>query len=306
MKCKLTIFTPTYNRANLIDKLYKSLTQQTNKNFVWLIVDDGSTDNTQKVIKKYSQENKININYVVKENGGKHSAMDLAHSICETEYIACVDSDDYLLENAVENIYSCINKINKDDCVGILGKKFSTSLKALGEGWPTDGEYIKFYELGQKYGYKADTFLIFKTDIVKQFRFPKIEGEKFVTEKVLYNQFMFDHTLFVTSTVDYVADYQSDGYTSGALRLLFNNKKSCLYAFKSDAYYFTKYGASIKDVVFAWARFYAWRRLNKFKNLYSDELNIKTPKKIWGWAMSFIFYFRYKKKYKMFKAQTKA
>ena len=105
MQNKLTIFTPTYNRMELLKNLYSSLKNQTNKNFIWFIVDDGSTDNTKQLVNELKNEAVLNISYVKKENGGKNTAMDYAHSNCETEFIACVDSDDYLTENAVEEIY---------------------------------------------------------------------------------------------------------------------------------------------------------------------------------------------------------
>ena len=93
---KITVFTPTYNRAGLLVQLYDSLKKQTSKDFVWLIVDDGSTDNTKDVVDGFIKENKIEIDYHYKPNGGKNTAIDLAHEICKTDFIACVDSDDFL------------------------------------------------------------------------------------------------------------------------------------------------------------------------------------------------------------------
>jgi len=80
---KITIFTPTYNRRNLLGRLYESLKTQTNKNFVWLIVDDGSSDNTEEIINKYKKEKVVDIQYFYKENGGKHTALDFAHAHCK-------------------------------------------------------------------------------------------------------------------------------------------------------------------------------------------------------------------------------
>lgn len=300
MDCKITIFTPTYNRANLLDRLYKSLVNQTNKNFIWLVVDDGSKDNTEEVIQQYISEGKITIKYVYKDNGGKHSAMDLAHSICETEYIAGVDSDDYLLETAVENLYNHILNINDENCVGLVGRKFDVNKNPLGNNWVEENKLIYFNELYGKYNYNADTFLIFKTSIVKNYHFPTIEGERFITEKVLYNQFLYNHKIYAIDTTDYIAEYQSEGYSASSIKLMFNNPKGVFCAFKSDTYYMTKYNAGLKNIVLAWARFYAWRRLNKFKNLFKDEMNIKSYKKFIGWCLSFIMQIRYNKKKKIY------
>ena len=153
MNCKLTIFTPTYNRATLLKILYASLVNQTNKNFVWLIVDDGSSDNTKQVVQDFINENRINIEYHYKQNGGKHSAMDLAHSICQTEFIACVDSDDYLTSNAVDEIYKDLQKINTENCVGLVYRRAKDKNTPFKENWPQSDSLLYFYELSKKYGY---------------------------------------------------------------------------------------------------------------------------------------------------------
>ena len=299
---KITIFTPTYNRRNLLGRLYESLKAQTNKNFIWLVVDDGSSDNTEEVINEYKKEKVVDIQYFYKENGGKHSAIDFAHENCKTPYIACVDSDDYLTENAIEELEELIKEVDdKDDCVGIVMRRANIDLKPFSDKWPEKDGWLYFNELANKYDYTKDTFLIFKTEIVRKFHFPKVEGERFVTEKVLYNQFMFDYEMYASSKLIYIGEYQEGGYTAGALKLLFKNPKSCLYAFKSDSYYFTKYKINLNETILAWGRFYVWRRLNKFKNLYKEEFKIKSFKKFLGWMFSLVLYFRYKKKQRIFK-----
>lgn len=101
----LTIFTSTYNRAYILESLYKSLKNQTIKDFKWLIVDDGSTDNTQELVKNWiSQETSFEIIYIKQENGGKQRAHNKAVEISDTELFFCVDSDDQLVETAVEKI----------------------------------------------------------------------------------------------------------------------------------------------------------------------------------------------------------
>lgn len=296
METKLTIFTPTYNRAELLKNLYNSLVSQTNKNFVWLVVDDGSTDNTEQVIQIFQKENQIKIKYIKKENGGKFSAMDLAHSICETEFIACVDSDDYLLSQAVDNIYEDIEKCGGSQVVGIVQRRFTHDLKPFNESWLNQDAEIYFYELKDVFGYTSDTFLIFKTEVIKKFKFPQIIGEKFRTESILYNQFLFDYKILASNKMSYIGEYLEDGYTQGANKLLYKNPLSSLYGFKSDAYYFTKYNRKLIPTVFAWARYFAFRKVIKSKNYLKDEFRIKSPKKVLGCMLSPIFFFRYKKK----------
>lgn len=301
MEKLLTIFTPTYNRQELLKNLYNSLKNQTDKNFTWLIVDDGSTDDTEQVVTEFIKEKSIDICYKKKQNGGKHSAMDFAHSICETEYIACVDSDDLLTSKAVEEIYKDLDYANNENCVGLVYRRATKELKPFSDNWVENNKEIYFYELDKKYGYNCDTFLVFKTDIVRNYKFPKFENEKFVTEKVLYNQFMFEYKMVAVDKLIYIGEYQAGGYTDNAAKLMFKNPMGTYYAFKSDAYYLTKYKVGIKKQLFAWARYYSWKKINKYKNELKNELNIKSVYKFLGWLLSPVFYFRYKKKQKSIK-----
>ena len=123
MKIKLTIFTPTYNRKNELRDVYKSLLEQTNKEFNWLIIDDGSTDNTEDLVNEWIKNNKINIAYYKKENGGKHTAYNYALDKCDTDYMfVALDSDNTMTKEAVEQINNILNE-NKD-CFGIVGPMF--------------------------------------------------------------------------------------------------------------------------------------------------------------------------------------
>ena len=106
----LTIFTPTFNRAELLKRVYDSLLRQREKNFSWLIVDDGSTDNTKEVVEEWLREGRINIQYEYQENGGKMRAHNQGVNLCNTELFLCLDSDDFLTEDAVEIILSCYEK----------------------------------------------------------------------------------------------------------------------------------------------------------------------------------------------------
>ena len=106
----LTVFTPTYNRAYLLPKLYRSLCDQTNKDFIWLIIDDGSIDNTEEIISQWIFEDKIDIKYHYKDNGGMHTGHNLAYKVIETELNVCIDSDDFMPDNAVELILTTCTK----------------------------------------------------------------------------------------------------------------------------------------------------------------------------------------------------
>ena len=100
----VTVLTPTYNRGHLLGKLYDSLCRQTDKSFQWLIIDDGSVDNTEDVVKNFCAMNVLSIEYHKKNNGGKHTALNYSHSYIKGGYVVIVDSDDYLLPCAIEEI----------------------------------------------------------------------------------------------------------------------------------------------------------------------------------------------------------
>ena len=297
----LTYFTPTYNRAELLVKLYESLLKQTNKDFIWLIVDDGSTDNTKNIVDTWVKSAKINIKYILKENGGKNTAIDLANKICETEFICCVDSDDFLVEEATEVLYSYFPKIteNGEDIVGLVGRRAHFDLKPFSENWATENDVIYFHELVEKYGYKEDTVLVFKTNIVKKYSFPKISNEKFITESVFYNQFMFKYKLMMMTENIYLSEYQDIGYTSQGMNLFFKNPNGFLYSLWQNAYFYILYSHSIKRKISSIANYYAWEcvlKTSKMENPY----HISWIYRFLGKIFSIKFYKKFRDEYKAF------
>jgi len=132
MAAKLTIFTPAYNRADLLPRAFEALCVQENKDFIWLIIDDGSTDNTAQVVEAFQQQNAgFEIRYFHKENGGLHTAYNAAIALADTELSMCIDSDDWIAEGAVDRILKVWNAVKRIDCAGIL------ALDAMPDGTPT-------------------------------------------------------------------------------------------------------------------------------------------------------------------------
>lgn len=143
----LTIFTPTYNRSNLLLHLYKSLCEQINKDFLWLIIDDGSKDNTKELVDTWKKENKIKIQYIYQKNSGKHVAHNKAVELCNTELFVCVDSDDILTNNAVEIIINYWeNDRNKNvDFVAYCSRRGDLLGNPTGMRWIDDERKISFF-----------------------------------------------------------------------------------------------------------------------------------------------------------------
>lgn len=222
----LTIFTPTYNRAYVLPRLYKSLIEQKNKDFEWVIVDDGSTDNTEILVKKWIDEEKIKILYYQQENQGKPIAHNLGVKNSNGELFTCVDSDDYLISNATEIILNKWNdaKENKN-CVGIVGKCIFANGKNVGTDMPFGIEFSTLSDLYNKYKFRGDTILILKTEEIKKYTFPKIEGEKFIPETYLYDKIDQDGELATIQEGIYICEYLQDGYTANSAKLIKDNPK---------------------------------------------------------------------------------
>lgn len=188
----VTIFTPAYNRAALLPRLYKSLVNQTNYMFEWLIVDDASTDNTEEIIGEIlNKENAFSIRYYKKEHGGKHRAINYALDLALGDYFFIVDSDDYLKQNAVELITKWISEIDVNDkIVGVAG------LRVLPSGEPTSGKpkfdgklYVEASNFERKkYNLEGDQAEVFRTSVLKKNKFPDFENENFLEEAVVWNR----------------------------------------------------------------------------------------------------------------------
>jgi len=302
---KITYVTATYNRANLLPNLYKSLLNQTNKNFDWLIIDDGSKDGTKDLVNNWIKENKLNIEYIYKENGGKNTALDIAHQVCKTEYICYVDSDDYLTDDCTEVLNKKFELCKAEDVVGIVGRRAHYDGKPFNNKWCNKDQILYFYDLSDKYGYSEDTILVFKNDIVKKFKFPIIPDERFITESVLYNQFFYDYKFLAIEECVYLAEYQEVGYTSQGMGLFFKNPKGYLYSTKQNTYYAIKYNKSLKTKLYFAASFYAWKDVLGLKDDFKKDYRIKFPYNFLGKLLKFKLKPSLKQKYNNFKLQKR-
>lgn len=221
----ITIFTPTYNRAYTLRRLYRSLLQQTSKDFVWLIVDDGSGDETEGLVRTWIDENKIEIEYYYQENAGKSSAHNKGVELSHTELFVCVDSDDYLVESAVQEVLEVWSKIEREEIIGILafrGYEDGSELTKYSLSGETTGKLMNLYRKGIIVG---DTMLIYRAELMKECCFPIFENEKFVPEAYLYDQLDEKGLLYVLPRVLYIGQYLDDGYTKHMAELIVDNPK---------------------------------------------------------------------------------
>lgn len=226
----LTIFTPTYNRIDLLGRCYDYLKKQTSDNFQWLIVDDGSTDNTEQVVSEWIKgKNSFEIKYVKKENGGLHTAYNVAVENMDTELCMCIDSDDYPSENSVELIEKCWNARDKSkEYAGIIGLDYKTNGELVG------GHIDKFDEINlvdwtmEKYPVeKGDKKLVVRVDLYKSvFPMKKYEGEKNYNPNYVNIKIGFDRNYIALDRCLCYVDYQDDGMTNSMLWQYYNSPNS--------------------------------------------------------------------------------
>lgn len=224
---RLTIFTPTYNRAYILPKLYDSLCEQTCQDFEWLIVDDGSTDNTRGVIEGWTKEKKISIRYFYQENSGKMMAHNKAVRESTTELLMCIDSDDQFCSNkVVEDTLSFWQKQmtivdSPMSICGLIGYKKIGDKK---QNFPQDMQIVHLSELFEK-GFSGEATLLFRRDILKKYPFPYFEGEKFVTDVYVYDQIDRTYKFLLFPYYMQNCEYQIGGYSNNYMKLLFDNPK---------------------------------------------------------------------------------
>ncbi len=224
----LTVFTPAYNRENMLPRLYHSLCQQTCKDFEWLIIDDGSADDTNQVVQSFIHENKIHIRYYKKENGGKHTAHNLALEQAAGEWFLCVDSDDLLAADAVAKLTAKIVQLNGE--TGVIAYKQDLNGKLLSDAFPKEVQATQMYRLATEYGCRGEFSLAFSTDFARQYPFPVFAGERFVTECVVYDRMDQKGQFALLPEVITVCEYQPDGYSSNFSKLMKQNPSGfCLY-----------------------------------------------------------------------------
>ncbi len=212
----ITVLTPTYNRAHTLTRLYNSLKSQNNNNFEWLIIDDGSSDNTKQLVQKWiNEKNSFNIIYFKKENGGKHTAINKGIEIAKGKLTLIVDSDDYLTNDAIEKI------IEKEKTIKNISEKFAgiAFCKGFSEnnivGTTFKGEFVDATSIERKkYNILGDKAEVFYTSVLKENKFPEFEGEKFMTEALVWNRIAKKgYKIRWFQDIIYICEYRDDGLT---------------------------------------------------------------------------------------------
>lgn len=217
----LTVFTPTYNRAYTLWKGFEGLKRQTCKDFKWIIIDDGSTDNTKEIVEGWIKEDIIPIEYYYKQNGGMHTAHNEAYRHINSKLAVCIDSDDYMPDNGVELIISRWRKFGSDKYAGMIGLDVYENGSIIGTCFPKGLTECKTYDLAKKHGVFCDKKYVYRPDVIKKYLpYPEIPGERYGTVNWIYQKIDHDYDMLCSNDIYCVVEYQEGGLTANIFNQL--------------------------------------------------------------------------------------
>ena len=269
----ITIFTPTFNRAHLLPRLYESLGKQTFKDFEWVLVDDGSVDETSKVVTEF--ENGIfPVRYFFQENGGKHRAINRGIKEAKGELFLILDSDDTLPPDALERIAFYYLQIKDDHAFGgVCGYMAHHDGTVIGRGCDLPLLDTNSIDLRYKYHVEGDLLEVFRTSVLKEIHFPEIQGEKFVPEALVWNRIACKYKLRVFHEVVYYRDYLDGGLTDKIVKIRMTSPIASMMTYAELNSYDIPFASKIKAAINYW----------RFR-FCSDAVEKPALSWWWGWT----------------------
>ena len=228
---RFTVFTPLYNRSNYLDRIYESLKKQSFKDFEWVIVDDGSNDDPEKIINNYIEEDTLKIVFFEQKNKGKHFAINKGLEFAEGEYFYIVDSDDFLPDDALLVLNQKISTISdKSGFAGVAGRTMNHDRIILGTQFEQD---ISCSSIDIRYRYKitGDLAEVFKTEILKKYKFPEISGEKFCPEALVWNRIAENHKLLFFNLPIYICEYLPGGLSDKIVKIRMDSPQATMLTY---------------------------------------------------------------------------
>lgn len=231
----ITILTPTYNRASLLPRLFDSLLRQTSKDFEWIVVDDGSTDDTREVVANLKEKcgGAFPMGYVYKANGGKHMAINIGAERARGELLFIADSDDLLTDDALETVENSWHDISDDKSfAGIAGLDIAMDTReVIGSGLPQGHIDCNAIDIRYRYHVTGDMKEVFRTEVLREFPFPEFAGERFCPEQLVWFRMARRYRLRYINKPIYIADYQPDGITAGITRARMRNPSASMLTY---------------------------------------------------------------------------
>lgn len=231
----ITILTPTYNRASLLPRLFDSLLRQTNKDFEWIVVDDGSTDDTREVVANLKEKcgGAFPMGYVYKANGGKHMAINIGAERARGELLFIADSDDLLTDDALETVANSWHDISDDKSfAGIAGLDIAMDTReVIGSGLPQEHIDCNAIDIRYRHHVTGDMKEVFRTEVLREFPFPEFAGERFCPEQLVWFRMARRYRLRYINKPIYIADYQPDGITAGITKARMRNPSASMLTY---------------------------------------------------------------------------
>ena len=231
----ITILTPTYNRASLLPRLFDSLLRQTSKDFEWIVVDDGSTDDTREVVANLKEKcgGAFPMGYVYKANGGKHMAINIGAERARGELLFIADSDDLLTDDALETVANSWHDISDDKSfAGIAGLDIAMDTReVIGSGLPQEHIDCNAIDIRYRHHVTGDMKEVFRTEVLREFPFPEFAGERFCPEQLVWFRMARRYRLRYINKPIYIADYQPDGITAGITRARMRNPSASMLTY---------------------------------------------------------------------------
>lgn len=215
----ITVFTPTYNRAHLLRRLYESLCRQTCMDFEWLVVDDGSVDDTASLMKTIVVEGKLPVRYIQKSNGGKHTAINRGVKEAQGELFWILDSDDSLPSTAVEMVLRYYPQMKKEKLGGICGYMAHHNGQVIGRPQVETPQVVSSIEMRYRLGVQGDMMEVFLTQALRDNPFPEIVGERFCPEILVWYRIAQKYQLLLIPKVIYYRDYLDGGLTDNIVKI---------------------------------------------------------------------------------------
>lgn len=272
---RFTIAIPTYNRKELISRTLKSLEDQTYKDFEVIIIDDGSTDGTEKYIREYAEASDLHIRYYKQANGGKHMALNHAIEKAEGDFFLILDSDDWMLPEGLQILSENWDKIPKEkqkDFSGVMARATEPDGTFIGKPFPRDpyiSSYVDFHFIsGIRLGPFKDCVDFIRTDLIKKYRFPDVKEAKFVPEAYITDQIGMNHKLYCISDVVEIKEYQEEGITKNIDGYKVKNAQGMIAYYEillKEVFPKAKENVPLQSKVYIWYRYLEFMSLLKLK-----------------------------------------
>ena len=224
----LSIITPTYNRAHTLTRCYESLLRQTCCDFEWIIVDDGSSDDTQSVVSEFRTD-RFPVISIKKENGGKHTALNASHPFVHGDFVLILDSDDYLTETAVEEVLAAWAKYAQNEQVGIV-----TFLRGTPDRKPLCvvddyNQPVEIMRYRRRHIVSSDCCEVLRAELFRMYPFPVYAGERFVSECALWDRVGIRYKCVYIPSVIYICEYLEGGLTRSGRPMRLKNPKGGMF-----------------------------------------------------------------------------